>query len=517
MINLCKYAKVVIDESLLDDIDDQLEAGDKMVDLERANKWGEASRRKIWVAKQKKGYALFGDFVINDIDEKKYTGIPIKRITGSISISGCEIESLEGIFLDDCEIDGSLTIEDCPNLISLEGGPRSCKNLTISGCKKLKNLHCKTVVSGNLFISGNGKKFKEEDIRKDDNNIYVIRKIFCSELGNDANLNESEYLYEAFAAPQLRILADALNSMKADDEDKLDMRRFMADVQLDKIKSSQVHVYDCYDPWALKDAKLMIQGKRSGFMFTIDVHGEVDYIYRGHRVFRVSGRYGKINRWTDAYDTQVKEIERLILNSETLVIVDVNGMEATWRLHIEREENRKGATAMMRGYERTGKKTGSLWTDMGNEIDAKQIRYYQEVADANRRRYKELATKLRAERLAASGNFEKYKVKIDKLFDRYTALLSKVMKDLSKYSAYDIEFLNDKFKGANLRGKGRYQYISEDGLLVCIEKYFALIISAKTRGSSSSNGIESDLRKLESNMDAAIAVVDQKLSYLEAK
>jgi hypothetical protein len=54
MINLCEYAKVVVDESLLDDIDDQLDAGDKFVDMERANNWAKNLEEKRGLLNRKR-------------------------------------------------------------------------------------------------------------------------------------------------------------------------------------------------------------------------------------------------------------------------------------------------------------------------------------------------------------------------------------------------------------------------------------------------------------------------------
>ena len=95
-------------------------------------------------------------------------------------------------------------------------------------------------------------------------------------------------------------------------------------------------------------------------------------------------------------------------------------------------------------------------------------------------------------------------------------MLSKILKDPKKYSSYDVEFLNDKFKAARLSGHKRYQYITEDGLLVAIEKYFALIISSNS-GSSSRSAIEQDIKKCEESIRQNIEIVDSKLRQLEAK
>ena len=140
MIDLKDYTKIVIDESILDDIDDILADGDKQVDLKMVEGWAKGSRKKPWFAKQKKGFAMYGDFVIDDIEETKYTGTPIKRLTGTLAISGCAIESLEGLFLPDCEIEGSLTIEDCPILFLLRDVHYHVRHLQSQDAKNLRIL-----------------------------------------------------------------------------------------------------------------------------------------------------------------------------------------------------------------------------------------------------------------------------------------------------------------------------------------------------------------------------------------
>lgn len=518
MIDLKDYTRIVIDESLLDDIDDTLIAGDKMMDLKMVEKWSASSRKKAYYSKQKKGLVMVGDYVIDDIEDTKYYGTPIKRLTGTLAISGCAIESLEGLFAPDCEIEGSLTIEDCPNLVSLKGGPLSCNTLTVSGCKKLKNIDVTPVVSGNIYLSDNGKKFKEEKLRENPN-FYCGKKVFCSTLFDNENLiNEGhlEFVCEAFKAPQLKVLADALNAIK-DPNIKLDIRKFMANVELNKIKSSQVTEYNL--PFDLKVALPMVKqyttGKRSGFFFTMNIDGEVLNVFHGKSYLRIADRYSKIDNWSSWVNTNASNIEVLISTASTLVIVDVTGMEASWKIRNDREEAKKGATALMIGKERSGKETGDFWKDRENKIDAKQVRYFQQIANENRDRYQKMLAKMKAERALKANNFEKYKTQIDSLFQRYTALLSKILKDPKKYCSYDVEFLNDKFKAARLSGQRRYQYISEDGLLVAIEKYFQLMISANNAGRSGSS-IDDDIKRCEESMQRNIAAVDAKLRQLES-
>lgn len=521
MIDLKDIAKYIIDEGLLDDIEDNLSAGDKAMDIQMAQNWAKKSRKKVYISKQKKGLVLVGDFVIDDIEDMKYSGTPIKRFTGSLSISNCAIESLEGLFTVDCEVDGSLTIEDCPNFTSLKGCPLSCKTLTVSGCKKFKNVDMLPVIYGNLYLYDNGKRFKEEKLRENPF-CTVGKRIFCSELfDNDYLINENEikFVYEAFKAPQLKHLADEINKVKRKDT-TLDFRKFMGNVQLDKVKSSDVHEYDLPDPKAIPAIKPYTSGKRSGFFYIMDADGNITYMFNGKNQLMIAnrGEWSKIDNYTSGYNTNVTYIEQHINSASTLVIVDLEGYESIWKLRNDRSNAQAGATALMRGYERTNKITGNPYKDDENRITVRKVRYFQEIANENRKRYQAMLVKLKAERATKVNNFEKYKNEIDKLFVRYTNLLTKILKDPTKYSEYDVEFLNDRFKSVFTSGSGRSAYTRETGLFVAIENYFEAIIRAKTRGvnyDSSRKDITDTLKTLELRIEKAIEEVNKKLTQLE--
>ena len=513
MLNLKDVAQYIYNEGLLDDIEDNLSAGDKAMELSMIEGWSKKSRKKPWFAIQKKGIAMTGDFIIDDIEEKHYTGTPIKRLNGSLAISGCAIEDLKGLFTPDCEIDGPLTIEDCPNLVSLKGCPISCKSLTISGCKKLKEIDMTPVVYGNIYLHDNGKKFKEEQLRK--NPFFSVGKhVFCSELFDDELINEDtiQFVYEAFKAPQLKILANSLYKLKgAYDSSKLDMRRFLAQTELDKVKSSDVYEYDGKDPLVIPAIKQYTSGKRRGFFYTMNSDGEVTYLFHGKSMIKVTGRFGTIDNYTTGSEYRIGYIEDVVKRSDSVIIVDLNDYKSIYDIQHKRLAARSDAIAMKRGNERTN--DPQKWDD---RIDAKHVRYFQEIANENRERYKRMLTKLKAERVANMNNFETLKKQIDELFDRYTALLSKILKNPEKYSDYEIEFLNDKFKSVYNKGSGRSSYTKEYGLLVSIEKYFEVLLRAKKTGNNySSSDISTTLQTLEKEIKENIQSVSNKLTELE--
>jgi ClpP class serine protease len=91
MINLKEYASKYVYEGILDDIDDQLEAGDAFMDNERAKKWSEKSRRTAKVKRQKAGYAMKGDFKIDDISQKELIKI-IQKANNDKNIHGILVQ-----------------------------------------------------------------------------------------------------------------------------------------------------------------------------------------------------------------------------------------------------------------------------------------------------------------------------------------------------------------------------------------------------------------------------------------
>jgi hypothetical protein len=222
--------------------------------------------------------------------------------------------------------------------------------------------------------------------------------------------------------------------------------------------------------------------------------------------------------YPEFYERRPKEIEQIIAGEDTIVMVDVEGMEGIYSIQREREKSREGAIALQRGKERSGKVTGrNYWDNRANEITAKNIRYYQDIAEKNRKRYAEMLVKIRAERAANSGTFEKLKKQIDNLFSSHTALLSKILKDPSKYNTYDIDWLHDEFSQVSSHGTGKHKYYTQYGLFMSIEKYFTLLIQSSRGDVRASSTISEELKRLEERIQHHINNVDRELSKLESK
>ena len=143
------------------------------------------------------------------------------------------------------------------------------------------------------------------------------------------------------------------------------------------------------------------------------------------------------------------------------------------------------------------------------------MRYYQEIADENRERYKTMLTQLKAKKALTSGNFDNIKKRLDDVFARYTKLLGKVYTNPTKYSSWDLDWLNDKFYTSSHTKYSTH----ESGLFRSIEVYFNFLIEA-SKGSAYTgvnNDVTQRIKDLEQTLLANIRAVEIKLSEMEAK
>ena len=217
------------------------------------------------------------------------------------------------------EFNGSLTIEKCPNLVSMEGLFKQYfykiyGNLIVNNCPKLTKLACPTIVEGNfqlvgnsslkslegapemvtdeVYIMKNGKKFKEDQIKK--YIPYVGDFIFCSEEGEKANINEDQ-IDEAFSNPYLMLLNKQLNEYGRKFKDI-----FRSNMAWDQIDNSHIQNYN----WRfkkpsnkdLKAARAIISGKIDCLIIV--------YYYENNKIVFEIYMHSRVNVY---YDTAVNE------------------------------------------------------------------------------------------------------------------------------------------------------------------------------------------------------------------
>lgn len=497
-----------IAEGLLDDIDSTLNAADQYMDEQKLAEWSKNSRTPAHWWKKKVGFTVQGDFEISGIDTKEYIGPTFRLVKGNVTISNTQLENLEGIFMDGCVINGTLCIENNPNLTSLKGCPVEVQTMIIADNKNLKDIDELPEVKLNLYAMRNGKKFNKEKLAE---KFVVGKRINCS-VEDTADMIDESIINESFKIPQLAAFVDAVNRLSTKDrERKVKLTALIHDAAWDKVSNSHVSEYDAHSSEAVKAARLYITNKRRGFILLMDPEGNCVGMIRGKQYYDLtapsySGWYREKDKWSNwSYEAKV---DSLLYNidkyADTIVTVDLNGVETTYELKQARVDARKGATAYDRGFERSNDK-----------VNAKQVRYYQDIADKNRERYHKMLQMIKANRAVQSNKFDNIKARVDNCFDRYTALISKMLKNPTKFSNYDLEWLTEKF--ASFRSS-KYGY-STSGLMHTFEKYVKFMLEAQKGNAYVTNrgGMADQIKQYEEKMESDLLAVESKLSELEAK
>ena len=515
-----------LSEGLLDDIEDNLTAGDDYMDNEMFSKWATGDHK---IFKTRTGYVLRGNFKITDID--KYNGPKIKTVQGNLAISKTGLTNLEGLFNVDTEIKGSLTIEDNDKLISLSGCPLIVTgSLTITGNKSLKDIDYSPTVYINAYVSKNGKKFKKDDLSK---KMQVYKHIFCAM--DDEFVIESESINEAFKAPELTRIADSIKKASDGSKDRnqrVTMHDISTNVPWDKLDSSNITEISTDDNECYKMVRRLTSNKiENGIMAMIDEEGDVYAIASGFwgktiSVLQLKTRWGdigntpswdrhrsKLDKWSSRLELRPTELIDYVsgkgwghpkFDSVMFVVWGKDETRMNANLQAARTASKRDALAFQRGHERSN-----------DNITPKYIRYYQEIAEENRERYKKLVTQIKAQKALLTNNFMTLKARLDSAFNRYTNLLVKVLQNPSKYDSYDINWLNDKFHATHKRDK--YTTV-ETGLFRQLEVYMGYIINA-SKGSVGYNNsdIQQSIQNGETNISRSLDEVEKELTKLEAK
>lgn len=514
----------IIDEGLLDNIEKSMAAGDKIAVEDMFKPWVVGEKFKI--ARHKGGYSLKGDFKMQ-WDEDIYTGPKITGVTGNFTIANTKLTSLEGIFTPDAEISGTFTIEDNPNLVTLIGCPIQVNSFTVTGNKQLMSIDYSPIVLNNAYISKNGRKMNKEKLSQIMN---VYKNIFCS-VEPEEIITEAVAIYEAFKAPQLKVLADAIKRVSKDvsREDRFAFNSIM-DIEWDKVDASQITEMDPQDKSCATELRAYCSAKKHGIVIMLNKAGEAIRIIIGKRMLPLHPslmRYGstKLEKHSRAYDWNTTEIVELLFdkhrNEETkvdsvlFVNIATSAHNSLYQKRAERIQARAGAIAMERGRERTGEYDNTSKVGYRYEgIDTQHIRYYQKVADENRARYKKLITQLRAKRATMSSTFMALKTRLDNAFNRYTNLLVKILQNPNKYQDYDVDWLNDKFQNTYT---SRHNGARETGLFVAIERYMTFMINSSKGENYNNVNITQKMNELEATIKERLDEVERELTKLESK
>lgn len=464
-----------------------------------------------------------GKLIITGIDSNKIY-FNCKDFHGKLIIENCpKLETLEGSFLEKLAVfDGSITINQCPSLTSLKGIPEMIKgDLSITNCKKLKSIDGVSAVFGNLYWSGNGKKYSEEDIK---NKTHVIKKIFCAGEEMVADVVEG-LVNEALNNPWLQRLAAQFKkypfkeySWRDDSEmkvNKLDdlfkqSRLSLKGRVYDKITSDEIDVYDMGDEKDKKELAKVFWNAYSGNVGNVAdlilVYNEdtAEFIYALGCVGRNRGdqNVGVARIPLPHKDSYQKEIGSGTLISKTDAKAGLLKLGTGFTVIVINDSDKSSGAD-----ERSNIHKSRLYSQEG-VITPGDVDQYKKIASDNINRYKKMIAQAKLEHKKSDDN-EGY----DKLIDQYEQintriikLVRNVAKDPKKYSKYDVtSFLNwvrdeqrynPKYKSW-VKNSGP-QYYGESGLMCRFRTFMDAYLNCF--GSSYSGDVqpdESDYKRLE--------------------
>lgn len=538
-----------LSEGLLDNLEDTLSTGDSLMEEKLLESW--AVTKECKVKKTKQGYKLVGSFIIKDITDSLYNGPLIKEVKGNLSIKNTQLTNLQNMFAVDCIITGTFTVENNYKLSSLSGCPLQVNTLVITGNKQLKQIDLAPTTLMNAYISKNGFKSDKEKLSKE---LQVYKHIYCSAEFEYENLINESLLLEAVKAPQLKPLINALSQFKKvrayQDNDNLPavLSDIFQGVKWDKIDSSQISEFDGNDNECLKLARKILTKtdenfKQLGIIVMFNKEGEVTGVIAEHYYISLNKNSYYYNKYSNTVDRNgdkhlskcfIKNTSKLldfVKEADTVMFVEFRPGQITdfWKLRMERGAAQKGALALNRGHEKKGQALSyiergepllrSSWYSRNNDTapDIKEVRYYQSVVEENRKRYKKMIDKIRAQKTAMTTTFTNIKRRVDDVFARYTVILEKVMKAPVKYSnnSWEIERLQDKFSYATQKGKGTNTYAQEQGLMVMLKLYTRTVLDV-ANGYDNNDDLKETLKNMEAGINKQIDIIDTQLKSLEA-
>lgn len=479
-----------INESILDDIDDLENKTDNII-------------LKKWFDEYAKG-----DFKVK-ISKKGIT-----KVTGNMIIKGFDGETFPSMNID--EFKGSLTIEKCPNLISMEGLFKQYfykiyGNLIINNCPKLTKLACPTtvegsfqlvgnsslkslegapeMVTGEVYIMKNGKKFKEDQIKKYVE--FVGDFIYCSGEFEETTINEDQ-IDEAFGNPYLMLLAKQLK--ESGHAFKSIFNRYGVNALWDQVDSSHITNYS----WRykspsdkdLKAARAIISGKSDGYIITYKYEDNKLKFIRvidSHKSSIVLG--GNYTVWHQEKSTELIDMICGVGYSnpkcDGMIIIHVDRELDNWNIRNERKLARQGMV------ENTPE-------------------YYSKVARENIERYKKIIQTNKANR--NTGEVEKVQKMVDAFLKDIMQASQNVMKNPMKYKD-DLLWLEKLNEYAyNRVSYDRGKSYGNDGVLILFNRYMEIWArTASGRETYISGDVNSRLKILQ---DRIQKIIEEAQHYL---
>lgn len=500
-MNIYDYIK----ESLLDDFDTL----DKKIDTQIISDWfNQNATGNFKIKVNKKGTVIKGNVLIKGFNDENFPNLNISEFNGTLAIEKCpNLNSLDGLWVEALEsssnsfvkFEGSLIINNCPKLTSISCPWSITGDFQLVGNTSLRSLKgLPGMVTGNAFVMKNGKKFKEEQIRKD---MYVGDNVFCSSDEELANLCESESIDEAMNNPYLLLLAKQLKETGKSFKNDFGKHSYVAWDQLD---SSDVTNYS----WRykkpsdsdLKAARHIISGKVAGFIFVYkyDEDNKIKFIYainHNKRMLLLTG--DSWHAWQSEKSTEL--VDRITgdgwRNSRTdgmLIVTTNRTTNDVYKLRGDRKKAQEG-------------------------IVQNTPEYYEEVARNNIRRYKQIIEANRANK--KSNAVSRVQQKVDKFLQDIMKASQNAVKNPTKYASYvyNLRSLNEyayeteRYSGGNKYGK--------DGVLALFNSYMSKwmnTVSGETvYHSYRFSSLDEELDDIEGKIDRIIANAQSTLKIFD--
>lgn len=463
---------------------------------------------------------------------------------GKLIIENCpKLETLEGSFLEKMVVfDGSITINQCQSLTSLKGLPGLIKgDLSITNCKKLKSIEGIDTVFGNLYWSGNGKKYTEDGLKS---KTHVVKKIFCCEDEIEANIEEG-LVVESFNNQWLQRLAAQLKKYPykeyswddnaPDKYNKVDslFNRFgrrtgLSGVGrlLDKITNDDIDVYDMSDE---KDKKELGKAFYDTYSHENANGGDLFLVYN-EEIGEFVGGFGEVTKrsgsgWTipwiyipnsktlgnskidrGSFFSKSEAREKLLNYGVGYTVVVINSGESTGSGHSARYDIRSQRVALQSGV-----------------INPGDVEQYKKIAAANIKRYKDLLAQMKLERKKSdeTSGYDKLIDEYEQIQLRIIKLVRAVAKNPKSFDKYELDsFLewcrDEQRRNPNYRygSKSMSQYYGSNGLMYYFKNFMSCYMTCFSDTSYKSSPDESDYKYLESatkRLKEAIDTADKKL------
>ena len=450
-------------ESLLDDFDTIVDNLDKDI----IKKWCDdnlSGKYKITILKKAKSVRLYGDVIIKGISDEKIP-FTIAVMDGTLCIEKCpNLKTLEGLFEEFMTVKGNLSINNCPKLISLKGCPFIVSGtFSLTGNSSLKSLEgAPEIVHGTTYVMKNGKKFSEDKIKEF---IKMPTRIVCSN-EDEGEIIKEEMINETLNEPHLLELVDQLKKNKTYNDYKRQLFGYH-DIKWDELDSSNVKEFNKIDNDALKAARNIIAGN-NGFILLKDYNGQYKSMINNDKSVlyfkKATFSYGLgpvfFNKQTST------DLISMVKNADSMVIVkwdDSSGESAVYKLRRDRRDSRDGMVF-------------------------NTPEYYERVAEENIERYKKIIAKNRANGINVK-EFEQIDSDVELIVQKaleFTRNLRKNSKDKNvTWDVLHIDSINrDIYDQRQYVGysKGKSNYVGSDGLLYLYTEFTKFYMKFKESG-----------------------------------